>query len=249
MHCTARRIVVIVNRRRQCVELFSIADIAQVKIQILRPIHVLGADNVIVGVYDVGTVELIPHNTVVKAGRFLHQAGGKLLFRHGTLQQKAEGLHFGRALGAGAGLAARARRRDAVVVGDHQVCPALLGTSHQHFGGVGLDGIVRIHKLQILALSLAQPQVAGGRHAAVGLIDQHNAVVHPGVHLAHLQANVLAAVIQQQNLNVFVSLAADTLYAAGNVILCIVYGDNNTDKRLFRHGGGPPTLYNIPTIP
>ena len=241
-------VVIVVDWRGEGIKPFRIADVAEIEIQILGPVHVLGTNNVIVGVDNVGAVELIPHHTVIKAGRFLHQPCGELLFRHGTLQQKAKGLHLGRALGAVAVFAARARRRDAVIMRDHQVSAAFLGPRHQHFSRVGLDGIVGVHKLQILAPGLPQPQVAGRRHAAVGLVDQHNAVIDPGVHCAHLQADILAAVVQQQNFDIFIGLAADALHAAGNMILCVVNGYNDTDKRLFRHGGCPP-FYNTLTIP
>ena len=150
------------------------------------------------GAHKVRPVQLIPHHAVVKAGRLLHQPGGKLLLGHGAFQQKAEGLHLDGTgdlglLLAGAGLG----RPDAVVVGNHQIGVGFLRPLYHQLGGVGLDGVVRVHKLQVLALRLPQSQIAGGRHAAVGLVNDHDAVIHPCEHFAHFQTHILRAVVEQ----------------------------------------------------
>ena len=201
------------------------------------------------GTHNISAVELVPHDAVVEAGRLLHQPGGELLLRHRALHQKAERLHLRRAFGTGVVLGAGLGRRDAVVMRNDKVCAALLGAGHQHFGRVGLDGIVGVDKLQIFALRLAQPHVAGRGDAAVRLVDKHDAVVDVRVHLAHVEADVPAAVVQQQDLKVFVGLAADALDAAGDMILCVINRYDDADKRLFRHGGRPPFFDSIPTIP
>ena len=134
-------------------------------------------------------------------------------------------------------------------MGNDQICPALLGMADEQLGGVGLDRIVRIDKLQVFSLCLTQTHIAGGCHTAVGLVDQHNAGVHLGVHPADLKADILAAIVQQQDLKVLVGLAADALHTARDMILCVINGHNNTYKRLFRHGGGPPFSGSITTIP
>ena len=249
VHRAAGRVEIVVDRRRQRVELLRIADIAQIEIQVLRPVHVLGAYNVIVRADNVGAVELIPHHTVVKAGRFLHQARGEFLLRHRALHQEAVGLHLGGPLGAGVILGTGAGRRNAVVVRNDQICAALLGPLHQQLRGVGLDRVVGIDELQILAPGLPQAHVAGRGHAAVSLVDEHDARIDVGIHLADLQADVLAAVVQQQDFKVPVGLAADTLHTAGDMILGVINRHDNTDKRLLRHGGGPPFCSSISTIP
>ena len=106
---------------------------------------------------------------------------------------------------------------------------------HKQLGGIGLQGVVGIDKLQVFAVRLAQTQIAGGCHAAVGFVDQHNALVHPGIHFAYLQADVLAAVVEQDDLQIFVGLAANTLDTACNMVLRVVDGYNDADQRLFTH--------------
>ena len=110
---------------------------------------------------------------------------------------------------------------------------------YQRLGGGGLQIIVAVGKLQVFAPGQLQPQVAGGRNAPVVPVQQDDAAVDLGVHFAHLQAHILAAIVQQNDLDVLVGLAADAFDAAGNVAGRIVHRHNDADQRLFgfRHGG------------
>ena len=120
-------------------------------------------------------------------------------------------------------------------MGDHQIGAGFLRPLHHQLGGVGLDGIVRVHKLQVLATGLPQSQIAGGRHAAVGLVNDHDAVIHPCEHLTHLQTHVLRTIVEQDNFQILVGLFADALHTTGNVVLGVVDGHNDAHQRLF-HG-------------
>ena len=129
-------------------------------------------------------------------------------------------------------------------MGDDQVGIRPQRPVHQQFGGVGQDGVVGVHELQVLPLGVLQPQVAGGGHPAVGLVDEDDAFVHPGVHLAHLQAHILAAVVEQQDFDILVGLAANTFDTARNMVLCVVDRHNDADQRLIlRHGNIPPLVW------
>ena len=73
--------------------------------------------------------------------------------------------------------------------------------------------------------------IAGGRNTAVGAVDDRDARVDTSIHVADRQADIFAAVVDEQDLQIFIPLFADALDAAGQIGRRIVDGDHDTDKR------------------
>ena len=112
-----------------------------------------------------------------------------------------------------------------------------LGPLHQQLSGLQGDPVVGVHELQEFPGGLVDGDVAGGGHPAVLLVDDPDAGVHLGVHPADGQADVVAAVVDQQDLQVIIGLLADALDAGGQVGGGVVDGDDDAHQGLF-HGRG-----------
>ena len=107
--------------------------------------------------------------------------------------------------------------------------------------GLGDQLLERILKHKVVGLKDAH--VLAARHlqaavhrvtvAAVGLVDKDDARVNVGVHFADFQADVLAAIVQQQDLNAFISLGADAFDTAGNAPGSVVHGHDDAYKGKF----------------
>jgi len=189
--------------------------------------------------HNVGAVELVPHHAVIKAGGLLHQATGKCVFIQGAFHQKAESLHPVLRIQDGVqhtlhhgiphGFWQADRRFNAVVVGNHHIGVAGFRFLYQQLGGIGLDEIIRIHKLKVFAVGFLHAKVAGGGNSAVVFVDHHNAAVNTGIALADGIADILAAIVEQNDLQIPVGLAADALNTAGNMVRCVVNRNNNAD--------------------
>ena len=181
--------------------------------------------------HNIPPVELVPHHAVVKAGGLLHQALGKGGLVVKARVQKAVLLD---------GLVAvlLGFREEGLVVfhpvvgRDHQIGGIFLRLFHQQAGGVRSKVIITVGKLQVFAGGHRDGQIPGGGHPAVGLVDEQDAFVHPGVHVRHLQAHVAAAVVHQNDLQVLIALLADALHAAGDVKLRVVDRHDHADQRL-----------------
>ena len=91
------------------------------------------------------------------------------------------------------------------------------------------DEIIRIHKLKVFAVGFLHAKVAGGGNSAVVFVDHHNAAVNTGIALADGIADILAAIVEQNDLQIPVGLAADALNTAGNMVCCVVNRNNNAD--------------------
>ena len=113
-----------------------------------------------------------------------------------------------------------------------------LGGFHQMLGEVRVDVVIAVHELDILAPGQLQAQVAGVGHAGVLLVHQHDAAVLGAELLTHGQAVILGAIVQDDEFNVFIGLVQDAADAAGQMILSVVYGQDDADERLI-HGGVP----------
>ena len=114
-------------------------------------------------------------------------------------------------------------------MGNHHIGVAGFRFLYQQLGGIGLNEIIRIHKLKVFAVGFLHAKVAGGGNTAVVFVDHHNAAVNAGIALADGIADILAAIVEQNDLQIPIGLAADAFNAAGNVVRRIVNRNNNAD--------------------
>lgn len=97
-----------------------------------------------------------------------------------------------------------------------------------------------------MALCHLHGQIAGGGHAAVGLVDEQDALVHPGVHLADVQAHILGAVVDDDDLQILIALPPDALDAAGDVFAGVVDRHDHAYQGLFHKDSSFFTLSPLP---
>ena len=224
----------------------GVLDVLHIEHQIFRPAHLAGKPDV-VGQQQVPAVELVPQYAVKVRSGLVHQAAGEGVLVVHALGQKTVFPHLG-----GPGHAHDAQvvldlfqhlfgfagpGGDHHFVGrDHKIGAVCFCGGGQMLGKVRVNVVVTVHKLDVLAAGKLQPQVAGVRHAGVGLVHQHDARVFSAEFLAHGQALVFGAIVQHDDFDVLPGLGTDALQAAGNVVLGVVHGQNDADERLC-HGG------------
>ena len=104
---------------------------------------------------------------------------------------------------------------------------------YQLFRKIGGQPVVAVHKLDIFAVGQRNALIAGIRCAGVGFIHQCNAVVAGGKGAADGKGVVGGAIVQQQDLNAFISLGADAFDTAGNAPGSVVHGHDDAYKGKF----------------
>ena len=251
---------IVVPRLVDGVEPFGVLDILQVEHQVLRPVELADKGELVLH-QDLPAVQFVPQHPVVIGGRLFHQAEGKGPGVHQALGQEIVDPEFRRLLFFLVRLRGFPWQQGGqfflnpaagghfpgdhhFIGGDHQVGPVFLGGIHQMFGVIGVQIVVAVHELDIFAPCQLQAQVPGVGHPGIFLVHQDNPGVHLPVHLADLEADVLGAVVQNDDLDVPMGLGPDALNAAGNVILGIVNRQNDADQWLFlgRHQRTPSLL-------
>ena len=115
----------------------------------------------------------------------------------------------------------------------HQIRPGGSGGADQGFRRIGGKAVVSVHKLEILPCGGVHPRVAGCGHPGVGLVDHMKAAVCRRCRLAQGQAAVLAAVVDQPDLQLAPGLVSDALQTGGEILLYVINWDNDADKRSF----------------
>ena len=116
---------------------------------------------------------------------------------------------------------------------DHKIGGVGLGGGDQLFRKIGGQPVVAVHKLDIFAVGQRNALIAGIRCAGVGFIHQCNAVVAGGKGAADGKGVVGGAIVQQQDLNAFISLGADAFDTAGNAPGSVVHGHDDAYKGKF----------------
>ena len=104
--------------------------------------------------------------------------------------------------------------------------------------------VVAVDELQVLAARAFNGQIARRGNAAVLLVDHAEPGIALGVHAADLQARVARAVVDQQNFDILIALAAHTLDAGCKVGSGVVNRDDNADKRCIGIQGDTSPLSN-----
>ena len=122
----------------------------------------------------------------------------------------------------------------AVVMRDHHVRTRVFGPLNERGRGARSKVIVAVHKLDVFALCGRDARVARGGNARVFLVDDMDTGVDAFVHVADGAGSVLAAVVDEEYLDVSVGLFADALDAARKVRRRVVHGDDDGYERLFQ---------------
>ena len=215
----------------------GVLQVLHIEHQVLGPPHLTGKLDLVVH-QQVPAVQLVPQHPVKIRGRLVHQMPGKLVLGVDPGGQETVFPHL-----RGPGNTHHAQ----IVLqlfqhllglcgpgGDHhlvrcddQVGVVLFGNGDQMLGEVRVDIVVAVHELHILAAGQLQAQVAGVGHAGVGLVHQHDALVLCAERFAHGQALILGAIVQDDEFNVFIGLVQDAADAAGQMILGVVYGQDD----------------------
>ena len=106
-------------------------------------------------------------------------------------------------------------RRHVVVGTAGAVCPGLFPQIPQGLQRRRLKGVIGVQKSDIRSRGLLQPQISGGGHAAVGLVEHANAGVSCGVAVAQGRRTVPAAIVDEQQLPIGKGLGQNALYTLG----------------------------------
>ena len=116
------------------------------------------------------------------------------------------------------------------------VRPRLFPEIPKGFQGRRLEGVVRVQKGDALPRRMLQPQVPGGGHAAVGLVEYTDAGVPGGIAVAQGGRAVPAAVVDQQQLPVRKGLGQHAVHALGQQLFRLI---DRYDHRNGRHKPPP----------
>ena len=225
-------------------EHLRVFEIPHVEEQILRPMDI-GRKAKLVFRDDLPAVEFVPQHAVVKGGRLLHQAAGVVLPAVNALRQKAVFVHldlgrfrldaqrFLQCFQRVPGLAGVGGDHHPVR-GDHQIRAVLQGGLHKFLGVIGVQNIIAVRKLDIVALRKGKPGVPRAGNALVLLIHHHETGILCPELLADGKAVVRRAIIQHDDLQLLIGLAADAFQTAGKPLLGVVHGHDDADERI-RH--------------
>ena len=226
-------------------EHLCVFKIPHVEDQILGPVHI-GRKAQLVLCNDLPAVEFVPQHAVVKGGGLLHQAAGVVLPAVNALRQKAVLVHLGLGgfrLDAKGGLQ-RFQRVPGLagvggdhhpVRGDHKVGVVLQGGLYKVLGVIRVQCVITVHKLDIVALRKGKPGIPRAGNTLVLLIHHHDAGVLGPELLTDGKAVIRRAIIQHDDLQLLIGLAANAFQTAGKPLLGVVHGHNDADERV-RHG-------------
>ena len=227
-------------------EHLRVLKVSHVEDQILRQVHI-GRKTQLILCNDLPAVELVPQHAVVKGGGLLHQAAGVVLPAVNALRQKAVLVHLGLGrfrLDAKGGLQ-RFQRVPGLagvggdhhpVRGDHKVGAVLQGGLHKVLGVIGIQKVIAVRKLDIVALRKGKPGVPRAGNTLVLLVHHHDAGIPCPELLADGKAVIRRAVVQHDDLQLLIGLAANAFQTAGKPLLGVVHGHDDADERV-RHGG------------
>ena len=108
----------------------------------------------------------------------------------------------------------------------------LQGGLHKVLGVIGVQNIIAVRKLDIVALRKGKPGVPRAGNALVLLIHHHETGILCPELLADGKAVVRRAIIQHDDLQLLIGLAANTFQTAGNTILRVIHRHDNADERV-----------------
>ena len=92
--------------------------------------------------------------------------------------------------------------------------------------------IITVHELQIFALCQPHSHIAGNGKPLVFLVYHHDAGVLCPELLTDGKAVIRRAIIQHDDLQFLIALAADAFQTAGNTILRVIHRHDNADERV-----------------
>ena len=108
----------------------------------------------------------------------------------------------------------------------------LLGGSHHTLGEIRGKVVITVHELQILALRQPHSHIAGDGKALVFLVHHRHTGVFGTELIADRKAVIRGAIVQYDDLQLLIGLAANTFQTAGNTILRVVHRHDNADERV-----------------
>ena len=226
-------------------EHLGVFQIPHVEDQVLGPVHIRRKAEPVLR-NDVPAVELVPQHAVVKGSGLLHQAAGVVLPAVNALRQKAVLVHLGGGgfrLDAQRGLQGFQRVAGLAgiggdhhpVGGDHKVGIMLQSSLHKVLGVIGVQCVVAVRKLDIIALRKGKPGVPRAGNTLVLLIHHYDAGVLCPELLADGKAVIRRAIVQQNDLQLLIGLAADAFQTAAEPFLGVIHRHDHADKGV-RHG-------------
>ena len=181
-------------------------------------------------VHDGAAVKLVPEHAVIIVGGSLHHLPGKFPAGEDSLGLDMPPLN-------------KTAAGHPVKMHQDQVGPRALGGMDKGFGGVGREPVVPVHKLKVFSLGLVHGLVPAVGDAGVWLVDETEPAVGALIRAADVRGGVVAAVVDQQDLKLPVSLSLDGVQALLQIGSYIIDGDDN-GYQWFSHGG--TSLFMIP---
>ena len=108
----------------------------------------------------------------------------------------------------------------------------LLGSCHHTLGKIRGKVVITVHELQIFALCQPHTHIAGDGKALVFLVHHRHAGVFCTKLIADRKAVIRRAIVQHDDLQLLIGLAANTFQTAGNTILRVIHRHDNADERV-----------------
>ena len=138
-------------------------------------------------VQNVPAVQFIPHDSIVKVGRFFHHVLRKAFPGHNLVfLDMAFSSYF--------------IMVDTEKMGDDHIAGAMLCRGYHHPRGIRGDPVITVHKLQVFPLCLVHCQIAGVGYPGLLLADYFDPGVLLCVLTAYCQTPVITSVIYQKYL-------------------------------------------------
>ena len=115
---------------------------------------------------------------------------------------------------------------------DDQCSIVLLGSCHHTLGKIRSKVVIAVYELQIFALCQPHTHIAGNGKALVFLVHHRHAGVFCTKLIADRKAVIRRAIVQHDDLQLLIGLAANTFQTAGNTILRVIHRHDNADERV-----------------
>ena len=111
----------------------------------------------------------------------------------------------------------------------------LQSSLHKVLGVIGIQCVITVRKLDIVAVCKDKPGIPRAGNALVFLVHHHDAWILCPELLTNGKAVIRRAIVQHDDLQLLIGLAANTFQTAGKPLLGVVHGHNDADEGV-RHG-------------
>ena len=102
--------------------------------------------------------------------------------------------------------------------------------SHSGFSQLRFNGVIRIHKTQIIAMGSVHTGITCSGDSLIGTMQNDNSTISACPFIAFLRASIRRAIINENNLKILIRLMHDAAHTTIKPSFNFIYRNHNTDQ-------------------